>query len=124
MSVNVYIGATLILFVAVTGMIISIFAVRKRKSKLWIAPMFSLSMTAFTAVFMYFLLVDLKIMISPWAALMYVFAEIGALLGCYINENMESKSNLVRAVVIIFSVFMLFAMVMTLMLTVYENTVV
>ena len=124
MSLNVYVGATLMLFVAAAGMMIGIFSLKKRKSRLWLVPIFPLSMTVFTAIFMYILLADSMIMISPWIAVLYIFSEIGALLGCYINENLEPKSNLIRAVVIILSVALLIGLVTTFMLTVYENAAV
>ncbi len=120
MAFNVYLGCTMILFVAVAGMMLGVFAVRNRKSKLWLAPIFSLSMTVFMTIFMYFLFSNAKIVISPWAAILFIFSEIGALLGCYLNENMEPKSNLVRAVVIVLSVVILLALFMTIMLTVSE----
>ena len=124
MSLNVYVGATLMLFVAAAGMMTGIFSLKKRKSRLWLVPIFPLSMTVFTAIFMYILLADSMIMISPWIAVLYIFSEIGALLGCYINENLEPKSNLIRAVVIILSVALLIGLVTTFMLTVYENAAV
>ena len=123
MSLNLYVGATLMLFIAAAGMMTGIFSLKNRKSRLWIVPVFPLSMTVFTAIFMYIFLADAKVMISPWIAVLYVFAEIGALLGCYMNENIEHKSNLIRAVVIIMSAAMFIGLAATLTLTLYENIV-
>lgn len=124
MSLNVYIGATVMLIVAAAGMITGVFAVKKRKSRLWIVPMLPLSTTVFASVFMYFLFANAKIVISPWVAVLYIFAEVGALLGCYVNENMESKSKLLRAMVVILSMAMFVGLASTLMLTMSENIVV
>lgn len=121
MSLNVYVGCTIILFIAASGMMLGIFAARKRKSKLWLVPIFSLSMTVFVSIFMYFLFAKINLVVSPWVAILFVFAEIGALMGCYINENMEQRSNLVRALVIFLSVIMFVALIITLMLTVFEQ---
>lgn len=121
MFLNVYVGCTIILAIAVAGLIVGVSCLRQNKSKLWFAPIFSLSTTALVSICMYFLFAGSKMMLSPWILILFVFGEIGSLLGCYINENTEPKSNLVRAFVIFLSVIMFMALIITLLLTVFEQ---
>lgn len=121
MSLNVYVGYTIILALAVAGLLVGVSGIRQNKSKLWFAPLFSLTTTALSSICMYFMFAGSKMILSPWIVILFVFAEIGALIGCYINENMEPKSNLVRALVIFLSVIMFVALIITLMLTVFEQ---
>lgn len=121
MSLNIYVGCTIILAIAVAGLMVGVSGIRQNKSKLWFVPIFSLSTTALVSICMYFVFAGSKMILSPWVGILFVFAEIGALMGCYINENMEPKSNLVRALVIFLTAVMLIALIITLMLTVFEQ---
>lgn len=121
MSLNVYLGCTIILILAVPGIVLSLFSLRAKKSKLWFAPVMALSTTIFITAIMYFLFAGLTLTISPWIAVLFIFSEIGSILGSYINEHMEPKSNLIRAAVIILSVIMFLSVIMLIMVSLLNN---
>ncbi|MBQ9886491.1 MAG: hypothetical protein IJM37_06510 [Lachnospiraceae bacterium] len=121
MAVNIYVGCTIILILAVAGLMFGLINVRNRKSKLWLAPIMPLSMSVFITAAMYLVFSSSKLYISPWAAILFIFSEIGSLMGCYVNENMEPKSGLIRAMVIVLSVVMFFAFALTFVYTLTKN---